>query len=202
MNKYSEIITVNPIFQNSVNIEYDLGDESKIREYIPTTEACAILKKYLTSCVSTKSTKVDRNGRATSLIGPYGKGKSFLILVLLYILSADRNSDVYIELKAKIEKVDSDLHDLISAMDQKNFRLLPVVVNSDYDDLSQAFTLGLNEALVSSGLQSLVPKTAYKVALDLLDKWNEDLEFNKEVVKVCEEQVGANIGNVRRGLKK
>ena len=202
MNKYNEIITVNPIFQNSVNIEYDLGDESKIREYIPTTEACVILKKYLSSCVSSKSSKIDRNSRATSLIGPYGKGKSFLILVLLYILSADRSSEVYIELKARIGKVDSELHDLMSAMDQRNFRLLPVVVNSDYDDLSQAFTLGLNEALVSSGLQSLVPNTAYKVALELLGKWNEDPEFNKKVVRVCEEQVGVKIGDVRKGLKK
>ena len=47
--KYSKYIKINPVFQNSINLQFDINSEKKIREYIPTREACAILGVYIDS---------------------------------------------------------------------------------------------------------------------------------------------------------
>ena len=44
---YSDYLSINKNFQSSVNLELDLGKESKIEEYIPTTDICDVLKKYI-----------------------------------------------------------------------------------------------------------------------------------------------------------
>ena len=53
-------------------------------EYIPTKSSLVILEDYLNAVLNNKE-------QATLLVGPYGKGKSHLLLVLLSILSMDRN---------------------------------------------------------------------------------------------------------------
>ncbi len=80
---YSDYIKINKNFQSSVNLELDLNSEKKINEYIPTRDICDVLKRYINAINS-------NNGeRATTLVGPYGKGKSFLFLVLSYLISQD-----------------------------------------------------------------------------------------------------------------
>ena len=78
--KYNDIIGVNENFQYSVNLQFDITNISKIKEYIPTKDGCELLKKYLQSVYCGKN-------RATTLIGPYGKGKSHLLLVLITLLN-------------------------------------------------------------------------------------------------------------------
>ena len=77
---YSSNYYINKNFQSSINLELDLNNEKKIEEYIPTTDICDVLKIYVKSILGIN------NDRATTLVGPYGKGKSFLLLVLSYIL--------------------------------------------------------------------------------------------------------------------
>ena len=78
---YSKLYEINKNFQSSVNLELDLDNESKIYEYVPTNDICDVLKKYIKSALGKPK------DRATTLVGPYGKGKSFLLLVLSYIFS-------------------------------------------------------------------------------------------------------------------
>ena len=74
--KYKELIGVNENFQYSVNLQFDLNDISKIEQYIPTKDGCELLNVYFNNVLTSKN-------RATTLIGPYGKGKSHLLLVLM-----------------------------------------------------------------------------------------------------------------------
>ena len=67
--KYNNLISVNENFQYSVNLQFDINNISKLDEYIPTKDGCEVLKFYVTSVLKGKN-------RATTLIGPYGKGKS------------------------------------------------------------------------------------------------------------------------------
>ena len=67
-------------FQKSVNLAYDLMDGDKVIDFIPTRAALEILEPLLLS-VHPNSTD-----RAHILVGPYGKGKSHIILVLLALL--------------------------------------------------------------------------------------------------------------------
>ncbi len=76
--KYADYIKVNENFQYSVNLQFDLNNIDKIKNYIPTKDGCEVLKLYINSVINGKN-------RATTLIGPYGKGKSHLLLVLLML---------------------------------------------------------------------------------------------------------------------
>ena len=70
-------VNVDTRFQKSINLTLDTGDMALVNRYIPTRSSVSILKQYLTNIVR------GQGEHATILIGPYGKGKSLLLLVLL-----------------------------------------------------------------------------------------------------------------------
>ena len=102
--KYSDIISINENFQYSINLQFDLNNINKIKEYIPTKDSCQVLNKYYDSILGSYS-------KATTLVGPYGKGKSHLLLVLLMLLNDYEKSDEDLinNLIEKIKKIDTEL---------------------------------------------------------------------------------------------
>lgn len=96
--KYSDLISINQNFQSSVNLELDLNNNAKINEYIPTSDICDVLKKYFKTFLN-----YDQN-HSTILEGPYGKGKSFLLLVLTYLTGKKEKDSTYYGLLEKIKK--------------------------------------------------------------------------------------------------
>ena len=79
MKRLKDFVEIDKRFQNSINLQLDLQDDTKLESYIPTKSSLLILQKYLKSVMGQEQEK------ATILIGPYGKGKSHLLLVLLQI---------------------------------------------------------------------------------------------------------------------
>ena len=140
--KYKDYISVNENFQYSVNLQFDINNISKIKEYIPTKDGCELLNQYFNSVVNSKN-------RATTLIGPYGKGKSHLLLVLITLLNNYNNEDKkdIDNFLNKIKKVDSETYEIIKNIRDKKTKLMPIIINSNYGDLNQAFLLALSEAL-------------------------------------------------------
>lgn len=76
----TNMISVATGFQSSVNIAYDMNDDAKLKNYIPTKSALSLLEDVLLS------TSQDSTDRARILIGAYGKGKSHIVLMILSIL--------------------------------------------------------------------------------------------------------------------
>ena len=76
----SKMISVASGFQYSVNIGYDLNNETKINNFIPTASAMDLLEDILLS------TQISSTERARVLIGAYGKGKSHIMLMILSLL--------------------------------------------------------------------------------------------------------------------
>ena len=64
----SDMISVATGFQSSVNIAYDINDDKKLKNYIPTKSALQLLEAILLS------TGKDSTDRARILIGAYGNG--------------------------------------------------------------------------------------------------------------------------------
>ena len=192
---YSDFISINKNFQSSINLELDFGKESKIDEYIPTSDICDVLKKYIQTVLGINKDK------ATTLIGPYGKGKSFLLLVLSFLLGKNKNSNSWKGLLKKISKIDKELYDLLCELKQKNISLLPIIINSNYDNLTQSFQIALNDALKREGLQKLIPDSTFDICLSLLDKWEATPNVRDEVLKKCVELNTIDIKNLKRGLK-
>ena len=192
---YSNYYKINKNFQSSVNLELDLENDAKIYEYVPTNDICDVLKKYL------KSVLGKTKERATTLVGPYGKGKSFLLLVLSYILSKHKNTKCWNDLAVKIEKIDKELYELMSELKQKDISLLTVIINSNYDNLDQSFMIALSDALKKENMESIVPKNAFSVALDTLSIWKKDKDISKDLKEACENKSGTTIEEIERGLK-
>lgn len=195
MIPYSQHFGINKNFQSSINLGLDLNDPAKIIEYIPTTDICDVLKKYL------KTFNGLSKDYATTLIGPYGKGKSFLLLVLAYVTGQKKKDDVYKELLVKIKGVDKELYDLIETFNRSKKRLLPVVINSNYDNLQQSFMLALNESLVRDNIEEIVPQTVYDVCLKLLKSWVSNPDLKNKVEVECAKAAKIKISQLRAGLK-
>ena len=139
---YTDILRVDGRFQSSINIQYDIGDLHKIDCYIPTDQSVQVLREYLNAIYYG-----NKNEYATVLVGPYGKGKSHLMLVLLSLLAGDalykeeekkRECNASLErLIARIEKVDPDTAALARETLRQKKPLLPVIVDSNATEINQ-----------------------------------------------------------------
>lgn len=120
--KYNGLIGVNQDFQTSVNLEYDLNKTGKVQSYIPTEQSVKVLGAFLRSYYF----NAESQNRATVLIGPYGRGKSHLLLVLSALTSLDlrahsakerkKANEIQMELCEKIERVDKEVGALAKAI--------------------------------------------------------------------------------------
>lgn len=196
MPNLKDYISFNSDFRDSVNLYLDLNKIEKIKSYIPTTSSVDIMNQYL-------SAVLDNKNHSTLLIGPYGKGKSHLLLLLLAILSMERND----ENKKLIDELYSRIN-IVSpktALTMKNLwgkeKFLPVLIISTQGDLNQAFMVGLNEALKREGLSELTPNTYYTYALDTIRRWNENYPntYKKYIELLKERKVAENV--MYSGLK-
>ena len=193
---YNELIKINEDFQYSVNLQFDLNNIDKIKNYIPTKDGCDVLKQFINSIINKKN-------RATTLVGPYGKGKSHLLLVLLTIMSDYETSDEKIikDFLKKVKNVDAELYDSLSDIRKNKTRLMPVIINSNYNDLNQAFLLAINESLNREKIDGLVVNTYYDVALEIIKNWQENYKEISKDIKKCLEDHNMSIKELKNGLK-
>ena len=160
-----DLVKIDSRFSKSINLQLDINDKKKIGSYIPTRSSVNILKKYLDRAAS------PNGGRASILIGPYGKGKSHLLLVLLEILSGEHSSELE-ELKMKVASFDREAESLIKKSNDTS-KFLPVIINTSSGNLSQAFIRSLNQALKRNGLFDVVPDSFFSEAIRTINMWKE-----------------------------
>ena len=103
---FDKMIKIEEGFQTSVNIAFDLTDDKKIREFIPTLSSIDIIEDILLS-VNPSSTQ-----RARILVGAYGRGKSHIILVLLSLLYK-KDVTLFANLLEKVKAYNEKLYDYI-----------------------------------------------------------------------------------------
>ncbi len=169
---YREFLKMDRQFESAVNLGLDLNKYKKIKEYIPTDSSIKVLKQYLMSIEDEKSE------RATVLIGPYGKGKSHLLLILCALvgmpLGNEENVQVLNTLIDNIEKQDADTATLAKNIISKKKRLMPVIINGGYGDLQQTFLVALKEALERENIEGITPDTYYEIAISTIEKWEKE----------------------------
>ncbi len=191
---YSDYISINKNFQTSINLELDLENTQKIAEYIPTSDICEVLKQYFRSFLGKDKSK------ATTLVGPYGKGKSFLLLILSYLTNGDPSTKDYQNLLEKIGIIDSVLKDMILEFHSYKMKFLPVIINSNYDDLRQAFRIALDQSLRNYNLNDIIPQSTYQLCLELINNWENDSSLNEKMTIQCKKELG-NVEKLKKGLK-
>lgn len=162
----SSMISVASGFQYSVNIGFDLNNEDKLQNFIPTKSALELLEETL---ISTRPTSTDR---ARVLIGAYGKGKSHIMLMILSVL---QKKDL--QLFAKILPLVQEnpmLFQAISNYYESDNKILPVVVAGSNTSLSQAFLLALQRTLSENDMLDVMPETNYKAAATTIRRWQAE----------------------------
>ena len=173
INSLNEIIGFDESFKSSINLYLNLNNRDKVLRYIPTKSSIVFLNEYLMAVKNNKE-------QASLIIGPYGKGKSHLLLVFLAIVSMERNEanvGVVNKLIDKIKTVDDigiEVAENINIIWNKKGRFLPVLITNTQEDLNQAFLYGLNDALKREGISDLIPDTYYSLAIEKIESWKKD----------------------------
>ena len=195
--KYSDIVQINENFQYSINLQFDINNINKIKEYIPTSDGCEVLEYYIDSILGNAS-------KATTLVGPYGKGKSHLLLILLTLLNDYNEEDKIIieELLEKIGRINEQLYLKLSQIRKEKLKYMPVIINSNYNNMNQAFLLAISEALEREKINDIVVNTYFDIALNLIEKWEKD--GYKEVIEKLSKNIekeGTSLTKLKNKLK-
>lgn len=172
-------IWVEENFQTSINIEFDLHDEEKIKKFIPTISSIEVIENILLS------TSKGAKNRAKILIGAYGRGKSHIVLVTLALLLNKKRS-LFKTLLSKLKVINNDLYDYTNEYLQSNDKLLPVIINGSNQSLVQSFIYSLQKTLKNEGLSDIIPETNFSSAVSTIENWKNDYpdtfkKFKKEI---------------------
>lgn len=162
----SKIISVASGFQYSVNIGYDLNNDDKLKNFIPTRSSLALMEDIL---LSTNPTSTER---ARVLIGAYGKGKSHIVLTILAMLMK-RNPVLFEKANPKIDE-NPRLRQIVNNYYESNNKILPVIITGSNTSLPQAFLLALQRTLSTNGLLDVMPETNYKAAVQVINRWEKE----------------------------
>ena len=197
MQQLKEMIHINKTFQKSINLRLNYDQEEKIDGYIPTRASVQILKNYMEQIV--------KGGvRSSILIGPYGKGKSHLLLVLLALLSKKNrklHAEVLERLVDKLGGVDNEAGSLAKQTIEKPC-YLPVLVSGTQQDLNRTLLLALREALEREELDGLMPSTYYEEAQKTILIWKEQYPSTFAQFEDCLMERGKTIESHLHGLKR
>lgn len=193
MSQLKDFIEIDKKFQNSINLQLDIDNRKKLNSYIPTRSSINILNGFLENVINNKE-------KANILIGPYGKGKSHLLLVLLAVLkeSEDKTTE---KLLNKIEKI-SDVTANNARLIHKEYKpFLPVIISGTDRDLNHGFVLGLMEALKKNDLMDIAPDSDYSKAVEVIENWkNKYKKVYKEFENIL---IGyeTNVKELEKSLK-
>jgi hypothetical protein len=171
-------------FQTSVNIAYDLGNDDKVRGFIPTLSSLDVIEDVLLSTVPTSTS------RARILIGAYGRGKSHIILVLMSLLFK-KDKALFTALLNKMQARNPDLYKFASDYLNSKQKILPIVVRGSSTSLTQSFLSALQQALSEEGFSDLMPETHFKAAVNQIENWRVEYpDTYKKLTKALSKPVG------------
>ena len=199
LKSLNDIVSFNTNFKTAINLYLSLNKPDKVTSYIPTKSSVSLMNDYVDAIIENKE-------QATLLIGPYGKGKSHLLLVLLAIISMERskeNDKVINELIYKVNKVD-DIGPVVAEKIKKLWHkspFLPVLISNSMGDLNQSFLYGLNDALKREGLSNIAPETYYSIAIEKITDWEANYKDTYEAFEESLADYETNLTDLLLGLR-
>lgn len=196
-------VNVDTRFQKSINLTLDTGDMALVNRYIPTRSSVSILKQYLTNIVR------GQGEHATILIGPYGKGKSHLLLVLLALLQ-NRNDKkwensitrFYEKIKKQNKRLAACIEKNILCGREDKKRYLPVIISFGRSSLENSYRLALFQALEREKITNLMPDSIYDEVLKKTESWKKDYPETYERFTKNLENAGYEVEKFASDIKK
>ena len=142
-------------FQYSVNIAFDLYNDEKLKNYIPTKSALDFMAEIIAS------TDMSARDRARVLVGAYGRGKSHIVLNIVSLLM---QREKYLFQNIWQADIEHELSAIVNRYYENCNRLLPVIISGSNTSLTQAFIISLQRALQDNELLDVMPDTNYQAA--------------------------------------
>lgn len=177
----NRMIAASKNFQTSVNIAFDFDNAQKLADFIPTSEAIKFIDEAVLSARNINQTeektseKNNSLNRAGILIGPYGKGKSYIVLETLSLLYNNPDlKNVFESLAKKIAEKNPDTAENVCQYVKSGRRLLPVVINGNSQSLAQSFLYALHLTLKNKEFENLMPETHFESAVKMIEKWENE----------------------------
>lgn len=165
MYELNELVKIDKRFQTSVNLLLDRDNVDKFTGYIPTESSVYVLKRYLKNLQ-------DGGENASILIGPYGKGKSHLLLLLMGLLEQRFPGEAE-EVIGEIGRIDKECEEMAEALLQGK-PYLTVLVSDTGISLNNSLLLALKNALVNKKLKELIPDSYYSEAIKTIKRWEKE----------------------------
>lgn len=177
-----EILKKNNDIQYSINLEMDYKDNQKLKEYIHTYKSVEIIDEIICS--------LDENNlknKSKIMIGPYGKGKSYLALYIMNLLNDnDKSEEKYSDLLDKAKDLDINIYNNIKNFINSNDRYLPVVLNSSiYNNqgLNEVFIYSLKKALELNNIYDIELDFYFEKAINKIENWKNNYKDTFEKFK-------------------
>ena len=161
---YKNDLIFNDNFRYSINLNMDLHRLDKINGFVVTKTATDLLSEFI-ECVDSN------NPKPQLFIGPYGKGKSHLLLVLSELLYSNEFSGCE-TLVNNLLNTDKEIENMLTRIKKK--RYLPIVINGAFESFKSELILEIKRRLVSEGIDGFDYQTSYGMASDLIKAWEED----------------------------
>ena len=165
-NRLSSVVRPSAGFQFSVNIQYDLSNETKLRSYIPLKKNVDLLHAIFSSL------HPQSKERSRLLIGSYGTGKSHFCTMVLALLTrpAALSAEFYATMTERFGKLDPTIvvelqHELTQP------RFFPVIVAGEAKSFDQAVLNAMASALHEAGIDDCFPATTFQAALSQVETW-------------------------------
>ena len=192
---YDKFVELDKNFKSSVNLQYDLFNRTKIKNYIPTTDLCDVIMQYASNILSKDKS------RSTLLVGPYGKGKSYLLLLLCYLFSQPNKDDLYYDTIKKISNINKELANKLITINEKEKFLTVIVTCNEFGNLTQSFILGLKNALKDNGINNILPNSTFEECIRIVNKWKFEKTNSFDIVKECLDKTQQSLDELELGLR-
>lgn len=165
---FSAFTTLNNKFI-AANIEYDYNNFEFIESYKFTDNTASILAELCLSSLAKQGTN-----KAYVLTGPYGTGKSHLLLQYMALIS-DSNKDVVVNISTQIKKLNLSNEKskiFLKALNSNQIpKLLPVVVKTGFTNLRNTLIISLQQTLDNFGLSQIMPDIYGIEANAVIERW-------------------------------
>jgi len=190
--KISQIIELSPAFSAEVNVQRDFdynlkGKNEYLDGYLPNVSSRHIIRQIFESLSFRDSRKVHL------ITASYGTGKSYLLLIIAYLLGV-ADQEAFTELRKKIVDKEDAYNDGLSSALEEYWKIvseyLIVIPNYGTDDFNQSMLAALNLALSKKKL-SYRPKTHYLRAAETLESWQHN---NPDLYAKLENRVSTKSG--------
>lgn len=136
-----EIFRVGERFRRSVNIAADYGNPRALDDYIMTSLSKAVVSRIANGL------RANATGRAWSITGPYGAGKSAAVLLLTEILGYPETCHALSAFESSETELFEELHDLLPGLQSGGFVIVPLV--GSREPISWTLLAGLAERLAA-----------------------------------------------------